>query len=45
MRQRFDKMSDDIISKIDDMGVRIDELEQQISSMVEHSPAEPSKSK
>ncbi|KAL6752912.1 heat shock factor binding protein 1-domain-containing protein [Haematococcus lacustris] len=35
MRQRFDKMSDNIIRKVDDMGVSIDELEKSIGELLE----------
>ncbi|RID50072.1 hypothetical protein BRARA_H00825 [Brassica rapa] len=49
MQTRFQTMSDSIITKIDDMGGRINELEQSINDLraemgVEGTPPPPSKS-
>ncbi|KAF8084588.1 hypothetical protein N665_0711s0017 [Sinapis alba] len=49
MQSRFQTMSDSIITKIDDMGGRINELEQSIHDLraemgVEGTPPPPSKS-
>lgn len=37
MQQRFNKMSDNIISKVDEMGVRLDGLEKNVNELIEQA--------
>jgi heat shock factor-binding protein 1 len=37
MQDRFQKMSDTIINRIDEMGTRIDDLEKSISDLVQEA--------
>lgn len=41
MQSRFQEMSNSIVSRIDDMGKRIDELESSISDLVNEAQADP----
>ncbi|CDW90511.1 hsbp1-like protein [Stylonychia lemnae] len=41
MQQRFQNMSDNIVSRIDDMGKRIDELEASIADLVNEAQNDP----
>ena len=40
MQTRFSQMSDQIITKIDDMGARVDELEKSISVLMDQTSVE-----
>ena len=40
MQNRFDTMSKTVVSKLDDMGKRIDELEKSISELINESGLE-----
>jgi len=40
MQGRFNNMSDNIIKRIDEMGTRIDDLEQSIGQLVDEANAE-----
>ncbi len=40
MQDRFQKMSDTIITRIDEMGTRIDDLEKSISDLVQEAQSE-----
>jgi heat shock factor-binding protein 1 len=41
MQQRFQNMSDNIVTRIDDMGKRIDELESSIADLVNEAQNDP----
>ena len=41
MQTRFTEMNDNIVGRIDDMGRKIDELENSIGELVQEAQAEP----
>ena len=41
MQSRFAEMNDNIVSRIDDMGRKIDELEGSIGELVQEASTEP----
>lgn len=42
MQGRFQKMSENIMGRLDDMGAKIDELEKSVAEIAEQSPVEDS---
>jgi heat shock factor-binding protein 1 len=45
MQSRFQEMSDSIIGRIDEMGTRIDDLENSISDLMQEAGVEDAKKK
>ena len=41
MQQRFTEMNDNVVTRIDDMGKKIDDLENSVGELVQEAQTEP----